>query len=191
MTLGILLVDPQNDFYPGGALAVADGDAINGPINELLQQFEEAPVYVSRDWHPSSTKHFQEGGGTWPPHCVQGTPGASFHPDLQLPDGHKVYSKGQDPDDDAGYSAFEGMSDAGRTLQEDLQAAGVDVLVVAGLATDYCVKASCLDAVKHGFTTKLYTVGVRAVNLKPTDGDEAIAEMTAAGVECVDGWSSL
>ncbi|MCP4498471.1 MAG: isochorismatase family protein [Deltaproteobacteria bacterium] len=185
MTLGILLVDPQLDFYPDGTLAVTNGNAINAPINALLKAHAAAPVFVSRDWHPVDTCHFQARGGTWPPHCVRETKGATFHADLELPDGHHVYSKGQDPENDAGYSAFEGVRDDGESLSQTLEKLGVDTLFVAGFATDYCVKASCLDAVKNGLLTFLYVPGVRAVNLQPDDGDKAIAEMQKAGVMCL------
>ncbi|HEY4223421.1 MAG TPA: isochorismatase family protein [Myxococcota bacterium] len=185
MTLGILLVDPQYDFFPGGSLAVADGDKIVDPLNELMRRHPNAPVYASRDWHPSSTKHFKERGGIWPPHCVQGTRGAAFHSGLDMQRA-RVFSKGMNPEDDAGYSAFEAVrepSEAGGkpiSLADDLHADHVDTLLVAGLATDYCVKASVLDSLKNGFTTLLYRPGVRPVNLKPDDGDKAIEEMKAA-----------
>lgn len=188
--IGILLVDPQYDFFPGGSLAVKDGDQIIEPINTLLHRHPNAPVFASRDWHPTSTKHFKERGGIWPPHCVQGTRGASFHSSLDMQSA-RVFSKGMNPDDDAGYSAFEGVlsvggRDDGTTLASDLKAAHVDTLLVAGLATDYCVKASVLDALKNGFTTLLFKPGVRAVNLQPDDGDKAIAEMKQAGALIVE-----
>ena len=188
MTLGILLVDPQYDFFPGGSLAVAEGDQIVEPLNALLRRYPNAPVFASRDWHPAHTKHFKERGGIWPPHCVEGTRGAAFHSDLEMQRA-RVFSKGQDPDDDAGYSAFEAVraEDGEKTpLVDDLKAAHVDTLIVAGLATDYCVKASVLDALKNGFTTLLFKPGVRAVNLKPDDGDKAVAEMKKAGALVVE-----
>jgi nicotinamidase/pyrazinamidase len=184
MTLGILLVDPQYDFFPGGALAVAGGFDIVAPINRLLTQHRAAPLFASRDWHPTTTRHFKERGGIWPPHCVQGTRGAAFHDDLQM--GHAVvYDKGTNPDDDGGYSAFDGtrVDDAGRrhTLVDDLRARGVDSLIVAGLATDYCVKASVLDARKAGLATFLFLPGVRAVEIAVGDGERAAAQMREAG----------
>jgi nicotinamidase/pyrazinamidase len=183
MPVGILLVDPQYDFFPGGALAVKDGDQIIAPVNALLDRFPQAPVFASRDWHPPSTRHFQERGGIWPPHCVQGTRGASFHAELKM-DRARVFEKGMNPEDDAGYSAFEATHDSGGrriSLADDMRQCGVDALIVAGLATDYCVKASVLDAVKQGFVTFVYTPGVRPVNLKPDDGEKALAEMKQAG----------
>lgn len=182
MSVGILLVDPQLDFFPGGALGVNEGEQIVGPINQLLRQHPEAPLFASRDWHPASTRHFAAQGGKWPPHCVQGTPGARFHAGLELGRA-EVFDKGTNPEDDAGYSAFEGRSGArgGRTLMEALQERGVDALIVAGLATDYCVKASVLDARQRGLATSLYLPGVRAVELQEGDGARAIEEMRAAG----------
>lgn len=185
--IGILLVDPQYDFFPGGSLAVAHGDEIVEPINALLRKHPHAPVFASRDWHPPSTKHFKERGGIWPPHCVQGTRGAAFHSGLDMQRA-RVFDKGTNPEDDAGYSAFEATreQDGKRVpLADDLRRYGVDELIVAGLATDYCVKASVLDALKNGLKTSLFTPGVRAVNLKPGDGDAAIAEMTAKGAQLV------
>lgn len=184
MTTGILLVDPQYDFFPGGALGVAGGDEIVAPINALLQRHRALPVFASRDWHPTSTRHFKERGGIWVPHCVQQTRGAQFHEGLQM-QAALVYDKGEDPEDDGGYSAFDGTrKHDGRAtpLPQDLRRRGVDTLIVAGLATDYCVKATALDAVRHGFTTFLFVPGVRAVELKPGDGANAVAAMREAGV---------
>lgn len=179
MALGILLVDPQLDFFPGGALAVAHGDDIVAPINALLAQHPDAPVFASRDWHPPDTRHFHARGGIWPPHCVQGTRGAAFHDGLHMARA-RVFEKGTDPENDAGYSAFEATHD-GVSLGDAMRAAHVDVVLVAGLATDYCVKASVLDAHKHGFTPLLFLPGVRAVERAPGDGARAIDAMKAVG----------
>jgi len=183
MSVGILLVDPQYDFFPGGSLAVAHGDEIVGPINALMRRHPEAPVFASRDWHPQHTKHFKERGGIWPPHCVEGTRGAAFHSGLEMQNA-RVFSKGMNPENDAGYSAFEAVrSEDGHdiSLATDLKNHGVDALIVAGLATDYCVKASVLDALKNRLMTFVYLPGVRAVNLKPADGDTALTEMKNTG----------
>lgn len=188
MSLGILVVDPQYDFFPGGALGIRGGDEIVEPVNELLRRHPDAPLFVSRDWHPPSTRHFQERGGVWPPHCVQNTHGADFYEGLHLERG-LVFSKGMNPEEDAGYSAFEAVrDDHGKKvlLADELERQGVDTLLIAGLATDYCVKESALDAVKAGITPLVYTPGVRAVNLKPDDGDKALAEMKAAGALLVE-----
>ncbi len=185
MTTGVLLVDPQYDFFPGGSLPVAGGDQIVEPINLLLARHPELPLFASRDWHPTSTKHFQERGGLWPPHCVQQTRGARFHEGLRM-DRAAIYDKGTDPDDDGGYSAFDGRRRDAQgnsiSLMEDLRRRGVDGIVIAGLATDYCVKASALDACKNGLLVFLFLPGVRAVNIKPGDGDAAIAVLREAGV---------
>lgn len=182
MTVGILLVDPQLDFFPGGALGVKDGDAIVAPINQLRARHPALPMFASRDWHPTSTRHFAERGGRWPPHCVQGTPGAAFHPALVMGTA-EVFDKGTNPEDDAGYSAFEGRSTTkgGRTLGDALAASGVDALIVAGLATDYCVKASVLDACQRGLATFVFAPGVRAVEVQPGDGERALEAMRTAG----------
>lgn len=187
MTTGILIVDPQNDFYPGGALGVPDGDKINEPILRLCQTIWSGPVFVSRDQHPETTRHFKSGGGLWPPHCVRGTHGAIFHQDLLplIESRGIVYDKGEHPDDDGGYSAFDGRRRCGffyTNLLEDIHNCMLDTLIVAGLATDYCVKASALDARRYGLNVFLFTPGVRGVNIKPDDSDNAIAEMRAAGV---------
>lgn len=184
MSLGILLVDPQYDFFPGGALGVEGGDEILEPVNALLRRHGGAPVFASRDWHPENSRHFRTRGGPWPPHCVQGTKGAAFHEGLRLPDDVRVYSKGMNPKDDAGYSAFEGVREEvgeQRSLLDDLKALGVDTLLVAGLATDYCVKHSVLDARKNGIEVFVYLPGVRAVNVQPGDEEKALEEMKAAG----------
>ena len=181
MTLGILLVDPQNDFFPRGALEVKTGGSIVAPINALLQRQPQAKVYASRDWHPEDTRHFAAKCGPWPPHCVQHSHGAAFHEGLALPEDMGVYSKGTDPDDDAGYSAFEARSDAGNLLEDDLRRDGITALIVAGLATDYCVKATVLDACARGFPTFVFLPGVGAVDLAPGDGDVALDAMTNAG----------
>jgi nicotinamidase/pyrazinamidase len=183
MTVGILLVDPQYDFFPGGALAVPASDEIIAPINALLRKHPHAPLFASRDWHPPTTKHFKEHGGLWPPHCVQGTRGAAFHAGLDMQKA-RVFDKGTNPADDGGYSSFEAVREQdGRriALLEDLKRYNVDALIVAGLATDHCVKASVVDALSNGIATFLYLPGVRAVEIEPGDGDRAIALMREKG----------
>ena len=134
----LLLVDVQNDFCPGGALAVPDGDAVVPALNEYIARFagRSLPILASRDWHPRASSHFKAGGGPWPPHCVQDTSGAAFHPDLALPESATVVTKGTSPTDD-GYSAFEATDGQGRGVAEQLREAGVDRLYVGGLATEY------------------------------------------------------
>ncbi len=178
----LLIVDVQNDFCPGGALPVARGHEVVEPLNAVAARFAAAgrPVIASRDWHPPRTRHFKEYGGQWPPHCVQGTPGAEFHPNLKLPAGTIIVSKGMAEHEDA-YSAFEARDEAGRPLADLLRALGVQRLYVGGLATDYCVKASVLDARRHGFEVIVLEDAVRAVELQPGDEERALAEMRAAG----------
>ncbi|MGH2487786.1 MAG: isochorismatase family protein, partial [Ktedonobacterales bacterium] len=135
MADALLVVDIQNDFCAGGSLAVPDGDAVVPVMNAYMERAAAAgmPIYVSRDWHPAVTTHFTAYGGTWPPHCVQGTPGAEFHPDLRVPATAQFASKGMDPRDD-GYSNMDAVLTDGRRLLEDLRAAGVTRVFVGGLA---------------------------------------------------------
>jgi nicotinamidase/pyrazinamidase len=180
----VLLVDPQNDFCPGGSLAVAEGHRVMEVLNAWAAEASRAgaPVFVSRDWHPPKTTHFQEHGGAWPPHCVTGTPGAEFHADLRLPNEAIVVSKGMGDTEDA-YSAFQARDKFGTPLADLLRQRGVHHLYVMGLATDYCVKASVLDARKEGLRVTVVPEGVRAVDLQPGDGERALDEMRAAGAE--------
>ena len=176
----LVLVDVQNDFCPfeGSMLPVKEGDQVVKLLNDLQKKWPL--VVATRDWHPKKTKHFKEFGGIWPPHCVQGTWGAKFHPDLNT-ENAVVFSKGMDPEDDGGYSGFDGVSDTGTSLEGYLRLQGVDSLLVGGLATDYCVKATVLDGLKLGFKVMVAYHTIRAVNLKPDDGEKAIKEMMEAG----------
>ena len=178
----LLLVDVQNDFCPGGALPVPEGDRVVPVLNQYIDQFQAAglPVFASRDWHPAVTKHFKDYGGLWPPHCVQETPGAAPHPGLKLSPSVTVVSKGMGLEQDA-YSCFQAQSDEGRPFQELLHAAGIEHLYVGGLATDYCVRASVLDALHAGFRVTLLEDAVRGVDVQPGDSERAIEEMTRAG----------
>ncbi|MCU0255592.1 MAG: isochorismatase family protein [Vicinamibacterales bacterium] len=184
----LLVVDLQNDFCAGGALAVPDGDAVVGPVNRLVDAAVAAgrPVYASRDWHPAGSPHFAGHGGAWPVHCVQGTRGADFHASLRLPEGTRVVTKGDSPSDPHGYDAFDGHLADGTSLAEALKADGVRTLVVAGLATDYCVKNSVWGARRAGFAVLLAADAVRAVNLRARDGAAAVADMMAAGAVLVE-----
>lgn len=180
---GLLIVDVQNDFCAGGALAVPDGDAVVPPINKFARSVAAQGhlVLASRDWHPRTSRHFTVNGGVWPVHCVAGTTGAQFHPGLDLPDGAVIVTKGDAPEED-GYSAFDGHAGRDRDgLVGLLKGAGVNRLLVAGLATDYCVKHSVLDALRHGFEVVLLEDAIRGVNLEPEDSARAISEMVAAG----------
>ena len=178
----LILVDVQNDFCPGGALAVPEGDRVVPALNREIGRFGRAgrPVVASRDWHPAETTHFQSGGGPWPPHCVQGQPGARFHRDLRLPRDAIVVSKGTGPREDA-YSAFQARDDQGRALSDLLRQRGVRHLVVGGLATDYCVRATVLDGLRQGFQVTVLEDAIRGVDLQPGDSERARAEMRDAG----------
>ena len=175
MAEALVVVDFQNDFTPGGALAVADGDAIAPRVDELIESGRFDLVVATRDWHPPDHGSFAERGGPWPPHCVQGTPGAELHESLAREKVDVVVDKGQDPASD-GYSAFDG-TDFGSLLRER----GVDRLTLVGLATDYCVKNTALDALREGFEVEIDRKGVRGIDATPGDVDKAIAEVTAAG----------
>ena len=180
----LVIVDVQNDFCPGGTLAVAGGDRVAAPLARLAARCAAAglPVFASRDWHPPDTAQFPNADGPWPVHCVRDTPGAELHPDLVLPPEAVILSKGVDPQAD-GYSAFEARDEAGRDLVELLRAAGVDHLLVGGLATDYCVRATVLAALARGLRVSLLTDAVAGVNVQPGDADRAIEEMVAAGAQ--------
>jgi nicotinamidase/pyrazinamidase len=180
----LVVVDLQNDFCPGGALAVRDGDAIVPVVNRYLERFVSAgaPVFLTRDWHPPVTTHFQAYGGVWPPHCVQGTRGAEFHPGLKPPAGAEIVSKGMDPTRDS-YSAFQAEDPAGQPFPAVLTSRGVRRLYVGGLATDYCVRASVLDALNAGFEVVVLSDAIGAVDLKPGDGARAMEEMRSAGAK--------
>jgi nicotinamidase/pyrazinamidase len=184
----LIVVDVQNDFCPGGSLAVERGDEVIAPLNRLIEEFLEQgrPVYKSRDWHPPATKHFADYGGTWPVHCVQNTRGAEFHEDLIDDARVRVVSKGTGDEDS--YSAFDStaaLADDSTTLAEDLRRRGVREVWVGGLATDYCVKNTVLDALREGFRVRAISEAMRAVNLQPGDGVRAIEEMREAGAEVV------
>lgn len=176
----LLVVDVQRDFCAGGTLAVPDGDRIVPVINGYLEQAERAglPVYASRDWHPAETTHFKQAGGRWPAHCVQGTLGAEFHAELRLPSGTVVISKGTDPAAD-GYSAFEGLSTDGRRLLDDLRQRGIDHLYVVGLATDFCVKQSVLDALAAGLRVTVLEDAIAGSDTRETA--EAMTHMRKRG----------
>jgi len=180
----LIVVDVQNDFCPGGALAVAHGDQVVAPLNKLIEEFLERgePVFKTRDWHPDKTKHFAAYGGTWPVHCVQNTKGAEFHLDLLDSPHIRVVSKGLGDTD-----CYSGFDETDLALQ--LHRLGVEEVWVGGLATDYCVKSTVLDALKEGFRVKVLENAMRAVEVKPGDGERAIAEMRAAGAELINNSS--
>jgi nicotinamidase/pyrazinamidase len=182
MKIALLAIDVQKDFCPSGALAVPDGDKIVPVLNEYIEicNAQNYPVFASRDWHPASSRHFASAGGQWPAHCVQNTDGASFHPDLILPHTALIISKGQSPESN-GYSAFEATGPEGKPFEEMLRQGNVDTLLVGGLATDYCVRVSVLEALKRGFRVWLLVDAIGGVNLHPEDSQRAIDEMVSEG----------
>jgi len=177
-----MIVDVQRDFCPGGALAAPAGDSIVSAINRHIADAQERrlPIYATRDWHPRVTSHFKAFGGQWPPHCVQNSPGAKFHPDLKLPADAVIISKGDD-DDQPGYSAFDGHTADGRALIADLHERRVDRLFVAGIATDYCVLKTVLDARHAGIAVTVLDDAIAGIDVNPGDVDCAMEEMQGAG----------
>jgi len=182
----LIVVDVQNDFCPGGALGVPDGHRIVPVLNRYAERFAAlgAPVFASRDWHPAETTHFRAFGGVWPHHCVEDTPGAAFHPELRLPEGAQVVSKGMDPREDA-YSCFQAETSDGVPFAAVLGEHGVSRLFIGGLATDYCVKATVVDGTRAGFEVIVLEDAVAAVDLAPGDGVRALDEMRAAGARLI------
>src|SRR2546428_6701292 len=178
----LLVDDAQNDFCRGGALGVPDGDAIIPRVNRTVALFErrQLTVLCTRARHPRETKHFKEFGGAWPAHCIQGTKGARFHSDLQLSKGAGILSKGMDPEQDS-YSAFQAFTDRGRDLESTLHELDVDEMVICGLATDYCVRATTLDGLRRGLAVRVIRDAIRGVDLKPGDSEIAIKEMRVNG----------
>jgi nicotinamidase/pyrazinamidase len=173
----LVIVDFQNDFTPGGALGVPEGDEIARRLNELAADPRFDLVVATRDWHPADHGSFAERGGPWPPHCVQGTPGAELNNALDRSRIDVVVDKGQDPDAE-GYSGFEDTD-----LATILGDRGIDKVTVVGLATDYCVKNTALDALELGFDVDVDTSAVRAVNVQPGDDERALDVLRAAGAE--------
>ena len=143
------------------------------------------PVYASRDWHPAVTTHFKAYGGPWPPHCVQGSEGARFHPDLILPADVTVVTKGDDPQQ-PGYSALEGHASHGKSLTDDLRGRGIAHLYIAGIATEYCVKVSALDALRAGFRVTLLPDAVAGIDVHPGDADRALEELIKSGAHVTE-----
>ncbi|GIV20473.1 MAG: nicotinamidase [Armatimonadota bacterium] len=182
----LLIVDVQNDFCPGGALPVPEGDQVVPVLNRAIERLRQAgtPIIASRDWHPEKSTHFAAYGGQWPVHCVQNTEGAAFHPDLRLPDDAIIVSKGMGENEDA-YSAFDARTEEGTPLEDLLRAKGVQRLVVGGLATDYCVRASVLGALERGFEVLVLKDAVRGVDVQPGDSEKALAEMQSKGAKLV------
>jgi len=179
ITLGpktaLVVVDVQNDFCPGGTLPVPEGDTVVPMLNEYIKQFEAAgaPIIFTRDWHPPDHLSFKAQGGPWPPHCIQNTEGAKFHPALVIPVDAEIVSKAETRDE--AYSFFQG-SDLAEKLHKRIR-----TLFVGGLATDYCVKETVLDALKHKFEVYLLTDACKGVDVKPGDSEKAVQVMVKAG----------
>jgi len=173
----LVIVDVQNDFLPGGRLAVPDGDQVVPVLNRYIAAFtaKQLPVFATRDWHPANHCSFQAQGGPWPPHCIADSEGAAFAPGLKLPAGTAVISKAVTQNKDA-YSGFEGTD-----LDTRLHDAGVQRLFIGGLATDYCVLNTVKDALARGYSVLLLSDAIRAVNVQPDDGREAEQEMIRLG----------
>ena len=175
----LIIVDVQRDFCSGGALPVPDGEKIIPTLNKYIEKFSKAGALIvaTRDWHPPNHMSFKDYGGIWPTHCVQGTLGAEFHPDLRLPREVKIVSKATSADKEA-YSGFDGTN-----LERELKDAGIRRVFVGGLATDYCVKSTVLDALRLGFETILLIDAIKGVDVNPGDSEKAIEEMIKRGAK--------
>ena len=175
MAEALIVVDFQNDFTPGGALAVTDGDRIAGRVNELAADDRFDLVVATRDWHPADHGSFAERGGPWPVHCVQGTEGAELHASLDESRVDVIVDKGTDPDTE-GYSGFQGT-----TLGDLLRERGIGRVTIVGLATDYCVKNTALDALREGLDVTVDSEAVRGVDVHEGDSERALDQMREAG----------
>jgi nicotinamidase/pyrazinamidase len=175
MANALLIIDFQNDFVPGGALPVPDGDLIAPRVQALLDSGEFDLVVATRDWHPADHKSFAAQGGPWPPHCVQGTEGAELHPSLDPARVDAVVDAGYEPELE-GYSGFEKTE-----LERVLRDRDVDSATLVGLATDYCVRSTALDALRLGFDVTVDRAGIRGIDVEPGDSERALAEIADAG----------
>ncbi len=197
MKKALIVVDVQNDFCDGGALAVPGANAVIPYINELIEQNEYDQIIFTQDWHPANHKSFASTNGKkvgdtinlngipqfmWPDHCVQGSFGAEFHKDLKIPEGAHIVQKGKNPEFDS-YSGFQDNNHFVKTdLDDFLKYHDIQLVEIAGLAMDYCVKFTCLDAVQNGYITCLHFNGTKAVNVKPENGRDAVYQMVENGV---------
>ena len=177
MARALLIIDFQNDFTSGGALAVPDGDAIATRLNELIDSGGFDLIVATRDWHPADQNSFREQGGPWPPHCVQGTHGAELNEALHADRIDAIVDAGYRPDLE-GYSGFEETN-----LAQLLRERDVDEVTVVGLATDYCVKETAADALREGFRVFVDREGIRGIDVQPGDSERALDELSAAGAE--------
>lgn len=179
VTDALILVDVQQDFFPGGALPVPNGDTVVPVLNDYVKLFKKvgADIFATRDWHPPNHRSFKPYGGKWPLHCVWGSEGAEFHPDLKLPKTTKIISKATSTFEEA-YSGFDGTE-----LEKELQKKEIKGVFIGGLATDYCVKNTVLDALELGFKTVLLLDATLGVNVKPDDSEKAVRTMLRKGAE--------
>jgi nicotinamidase/pyrazinamidase len=184
--VALLVVDVQNDFCAGGALEVPQAERVLSPLNRYIAEavHHHTLVYASRDWHPAVSSHFRQWGGPWPPHCVQGTPGARFHPDIHLPSTVIVITKGEDFAS-SGYSDVEGHTAEGAPFLEDLRARGISHLYVGGIATEYCVRYTVLDALAAGLDVTVLSDAI--MGLDAEDSERALAEMIEGGAQLAAG----
>ncbi|MFH1459317.1 MAG: bifunctional nicotinamidase/pyrazinamidase [Candidatus Omnitrophota bacterium] len=180
----LIIVDMQNDFCPGGSLAVPGGDRIVSILNKYIRfcKKNKIPIFLSRDWHPPKTRHFEKFGGLWPNHCIQKTPGAKFHPRLKFIKQAVIISKGMDPGKNS-YSAFDAVNHQGIGLLDLLKILRVKKLLIGGLATDYCVKATVHDTIKYGFKVDLLQDAIKGVNKRACDSAKAIEKMLNWGAK--------
>ena len=188
----LVVVDVQNDFCPGGALAVTDGDQVVEPLNRYIGRHAKAglPIFATRDWHPEKTIHFKAYGGLWPTHCIQGSKGAEFRADLALPDDAVIVSAGMALTEQ-GYSGFDGVDSSGVGFADLLRQSNVTHIYVGGLATDYCVKQTVLDGLKRGYAVTLLEDAIRGVELAPGDSLRAVQEMLQAGADAIHDIADL
>lgn len=178
----LVVVDVQNDFLPGGALGVSAGDRVIDPLNRAVLLFHQRglPIFFSRDWHPTQHCSFKERNGPWPEHCVQNTPGAEFARDIMVPKEAIIISKGVLHDEEQ-YSTIYGRNSEWEELSRILDRLGIKRIFIGGLATDYCVLNTVLDALKLGFEAYVFTDGICAVNVNPGDEENALKQMTESG----------
>ena len=179
----LLVVDVQNDFCPGGTLAVPSGDSIIPGLNRVISAFTGArlPIFFTRAWHPANHCSFKAQGGTWPPHCVQGTHGAEIHGGVQQPSGSVLISKGEDPGKEA-YSGFQGTD-----LTDRLRKLGVKEVFIGGLTIEFCVKTTAEDALSRGFAVHVISDCVKGLEAHKGDSAAAVGEMVRAGASTVKG----
>lgn len=173
----LIIVDVQNDFLPGGALPVPNGNLVIEPLNRYIELFNKKglPVFATRDWHPKDHISFKDRGGPWPPHCIQNTRGAEISEKLKLPFNVRIIDKAFSPDRDS-YSGFQET-----VLDLELRRLSVKRLFIGGLATDYCVKATVLDSIELGFETVLLLDAIKGVDVNPGDSENAIQTMILKG----------